>query len=174
MSTDIYQVRVLSKRGDRLTCQVRAFYPRTENDPPPSRTLALQFLWEPWQLFTEGPLYHLTGGNISRKQAEKLGRTAAIGRELAGKDICDGNWIRANVGRFISRVEVRERRWFLEDRWSEVGEGPPRIEAPPSVVVELPETQVAYIIKVTDPQWLAHLRAGMEWKTTAYDRDEKD
>jgi hypothetical protein len=102
--------------------------------------------------------YQVTGGAVTPEQAEELGQTAPIGRELADRDICDGDWIRANVGRFIRSVEVYDRAWVPGD---------PPDEVPPSV-------QATCDIIVTDPRWLEHLRPGMEWGTTAYDRDEKD
>src|SRR5262245_32157780 len=171
MSTDLYQVRVLSVAGKCLTCRVTAFYPRSENDPLPSRTLALQFLWEPWLWFSEGLSCNMTGGAITVKRAEELGRTAPIGRELVSRGICDGDWTRANVGRFISHVEVQDRRWLLGDRWSDVDEQLTQEPAPEGVVVGLPETQVTFVVTATDPRWLAHLRPGMEWGSTAYDKD---
>ncbi len=168
MSTDLYQVRVLTVEGSRLTCQVTAFDPRSEGDPPPSQTLALQFLWEPWMWFSEGLLGSMANLAVSPEQAELLGRSAPIGRELAGKDLCDGDWTRRNVGRFIQQVEVRDRRWFQGDHWGDVGAGPPSVDVPCNVVVGLPEAQGTFIITTTDPRWLEHLRQGMEWGSTAY------
>jgi hypothetical protein len=160
MSSDLYHVRVESVAGDRLTCRVTAYDPRDDQDPPPSRTLALQFLWETWEWFRLGLSYHVQGGGMSPERAEELGRVAPIGPELGGQDICDGDWIRANVGRFIRRVQARDRdigAW--RDEQGEVREGVP---------------QATLIITATDPRWLEHLRPGMEWETTSYDRDEKD
>jgi hypothetical protein len=71
-------------------------------------------------------------------------------------------------------VEVRDRRWFWGDRWSGVDERLPQEQVPEGVVVGLPETQVTYIITATDQRWLAHLHPGIEWGSTAYDKDEKD
>ncbi len=157
MSTDLYQVRVLSVGGNRFTCRVTALLSDTGDDLPPSRTLAVQFLWEPWRWFSEGLLYEVRGNTFTPEQAEELGRTAPIGRELADKDICDGDWTRANVARFIKEVEAYDRACVPgdspEDSWL---------------------TQGIYVICVTDPSWLEHLWPGMEWRTTAYDKDEKD
>ena len=154
--SEIYQVRVLKIAGDRLTCRVTALQPREPKEPPASKTLALMLLWEPWHLFSEGLYYAFQPEPVvTLEQAKTLGRTAPIGRELAGRDICDGDWMRANVGRFIRKVEVRGRR----------------------VVEEQPQTihvRATFVITVTDPRWLKHLRAGMEWGTAAYNRDEKD
>jgi hypothetical protein len=111
---------------------------------------------------------------MTREQVEELGRTAPIGRELAGKDICDGNWTRENASRFISHVEIRDRRWFLEDHWSDAGAQLAQAQPIEDVVMGLPETQVTCVITVTDPRWLDHLRPGMEWGSVAYDKDEKD
>jgi hypothetical protein len=157
VSTDLYQVRVLAVAENRVTCRVTALISGTGEDLPPSRTLALQFLWEPWRWFSEGLSREVSGGTVTPEQAEELGRTAPIGRELAGRDICDGDWTRANVARFIKEVEVY-------DRVCVPGDSPD----------ESWPTQGIYVITVTDLRWLAHLRPGMEWGTTAYDKDEKD
>jgi hypothetical protein len=160
MSTDLYRVRVLSVEGDRITCRVTAFIPQSDEDPPPSRTLALQFLWEPWYYFSIGLVHHMTDGRVSPEQAEELAQAAPIGRELAGKVICDGVWTRSNVGRFIRHVEVHDRRWVCRDCCAGNEEGY--------------DAQALFVIAVTEPRWLEHLRPGMEWETTAYDKDEKD
>ncbi|MGH7868551.1 MAG: hypothetical protein ACREP9_13230 [Candidatus Dormibacteraceae bacterium] len=160
MSTDLYNVRVLSVERDRLTCRVTAFDPRSEDDPPPSRTLALQFLWEPWERFSHGFFFSVAGGPGTSEQAEELGRAAPIGPELAGQDICDGDWIRANVNRFIRDVQVRDRGWICLDDCAGEENGYGAI--------------AVCTITVTDPRWVEHLRPGMEWGTTAYDRDDQD
>ena len=59
MSTDLYQVQVLSISGSKLTCRVAAHDP--DDGLPPSRTLALQFLWEPWLDFSQGLFHHVVG-----------------------------------------------------------------------------------------------------------------
>lgn len=101
-------------------------------------------------------------------QAEEFARTAPIGPELACRNIWDDDWIRANANRFISRVEVRDRRWHLNDGWSE---HLPELETSPGLVVGLPESQVTYIVIATQSQWLEHLRPRMRWGSTAYDKD---
>ncbi len=160
MSTDLYKVTVLSVDADRLSCRVTAYLPSDDNDPPPSKTLAFQFIWEPWYYFHIGLLNHMTGGVVTAEHARELARTAPIGSELIGQDICNGDWTRANVSRFIRDVEVRERGWICLDSCGgeENGYG----------------ALALFIITVTDPRWLEHLRPGMEWETTAYDKDEKD
>lgn len=152
MSNDLYRVRVLAVQGERLTRRVTALYPRGKDDPPPSLTLALQFLWGPWRWFREGLSGNVEGGVVSPKEAEELGRIAPISPELAGKDVCDGDWTRANACRFISGVEVGGRRWLLGDRWGRAGEGPPEVKAPEGVVVELPETEGDFVVTATDPR----------------------
>ena len=161
MSSDLYKVRVLSVEGDRLVCRVTSYDPRSEEDPPPSRTLALQFLWEPWYDFSHGSYTFVTGGPSTPEQAKELGRVAPIGRELADQDICDGDWIRANIDRFVRQVEVRDRNLVTRDCDDTDDE-------------VLLDPQATLIISVTDPKWLEHLRPGMEWETTAFDRDEHD
>src|SRR5262245_20753630 len=140
MSTDLYEVRVMSVEGDRLTYRVTALDDRGTEDPPASRTVGLQILWEPWDCFRLGLSYQVTGGKLTSGEAEELGRTAPIGRELAGRDICDGDWMRANVGRFIRSVEVHDRAWVPGD---------PPDDMPPSI-------SATCVITVTDPRWLHH------------------
>jgi hypothetical protein len=137
-----------------------ALDPSGQDDPAPSRTLALQFIWEPWLFFQSGLANHVTGGSFTPEQAEEVGRTAPIARELEGRNFCDGDWMRANVSRFVRAVEIRDRGWICLDSCGgeENGFG----------------TLATCVITATEPEWLEHLRPGMEWKTTAYDRDEKD
>jgi hypothetical protein len=155
MSTDLYQVQVLSISGSKLTCRVTAHDP--DAGLPPSRTLALQFLWEPWLYFSQGLFHRIVGADVTLDRAEDFWRTTAIGRELADWDICDGDWTRANVARFIHDVLVFDRVWIPSDSPDYSG-----------------ETRAIYLITVTDPRWLEHLRPRMEWGTTAYDMDDHD
>jgi hypothetical protein len=59
----------------------------------------------------------MTGSGVTPAQAEECSRTAPIERELTGRDIGDGDWIQANVARFIRHVKVRDGRRFLDNRW---------------------------------------------------------
>jgi hypothetical protein len=68
--------------------------------------------------------------------------------------------MRGNVGRYIRGVAVRDRAWICLDSCGGEENGFGALSV--------------CVITVTDPRWLEHLRPGMEWKTTAYDRDEKD
>jgi hypothetical protein len=149
-------VRVESVAGEVLTCRVTDAYGQ-ENAFPASRTLALWFLWEPWRNLNSGipvPGY-LCGLTVER--AGEVARSAPIGRELGGQDICDENWNRAHVARFIRCVGVRKRVRCHERYWHKR-----RDEERP---------QAIYDIVATDPRWLEHLSSGMAWDTTAYDAD---
>jgi hypothetical protein len=144
---------------DTLSCRLTDVLGR--DDPfPPSRTMALWLLWEPWRALRDGSFFSGDLGGMSAEQAQELARTAPIGQELRDRDFCDEGWNRANVGRFIRCVGVRDQysgseRWYEDDASRE----------------EMP--QATYFINATEPRWFDHLRVGMEWDTTAYDCDER-
>jgi hypothetical protein len=148
----------MSVEGDQLTCRVTDAYGRPDALVP-SRTFAFQLIWEAWLWLSKGAVLFEAKAGLNRTKAKRLAKVAPIGQEVAGHDICDGDWTRANVKQFVRRVKVRDR--YHEDKrfWHA-----PRAERP----------QATYVIMVTDPRWLSHMVPGLEWETTAYDKDEKD
>lgn len=153
----MYHVRVLSVEGDRFVCRVTAVYP----DEPlvPSRTLAFRFVWEPWYDLADGVTQHLPGGDhaITPEEARMKARAAPLAKELAGQDMDDLDWCCANADRFIRCVGVTD---IVAEGAADLG--PRESELGP---------QATYTIIATDPSWLVHLAAGMEWDTTAFDDD---
>jgi hypothetical protein len=144
---------------DTLVCRLTDALGRA--DPfPPSRTLAFLLVWQPWRALCRGSFFSGDLGGLSEEQARELARAAPIGQELRGQDFCDEGWNRANVGRFLRCVGVRDHYGGSERQYEADA---PREELP----------QATYTITATEPRWFAHLRVGMEWETTSYDCDER-
>jgi hypothetical protein len=164
MSAVLYEITVVANENDRLTLRVTDTYGQ-EWALIPSRSLALQFLWEPWHDIESRLKMMLTdyeygiADHDMAKEAEDAFRRAPIGREFLKNDcnIFDRDWVRENVGRFIRDVQVVDR----------VREGKEHMYGPRS---ERP--QATYIIHTTDPKWLRHLEVGMVWESPAYDMDD--
>lgn len=153
-----YIVRVLAVEGNRLTCRVNATY---HGEPiPPSRTLAFRFIWEPWEQLCGGGTGHLPeGAVVTLDEARERGRRAPLMRVLAGKDLRDDDWSRANADQFIFCVGVTDRLNYPD----------PALE----LYLDSALSQATFNISVTDPAWLEHLEPRMEWDTFGYDHDSR-
>jgi hypothetical protein len=160
MSTDLYQVHVLSVTGDQVTCQVTAIYPDAALVPSPS--LVVQFLWDVWERLqsgcvNDGGLSFGVKATVAAAEAKQLASHAAIG-QLAGAEDGDEEWVQRNTGRIVRSVEELEQatRPARELGFSSA------------------DTYRSVTLKIvlTDPIWSSHLRPGMEWRTTAYVMDD--
>jgi hypothetical protein len=157
--TTLYYVRIQSVAADTLVCRLTDALGR-DNPFPPSRTMALWLIWEPWHALDRGWFFSGDFGGLSAEQAQELAKAAPFGQEVRDRDYCDEDWNRANGGRFIRCVGVRDH-YSGSDRQFE--DDAPREERP----------QATYTITATAPRWFEHLRVGMDWETTAYDCDER-
>jgi hypothetical protein len=149
--TTLNRIRVVAVEGTRLTLHVAHTYGWLDDtDLLPSRTFALNLLWETVEGDDSSPL----------------------GQELAGPFFHEEeSRTRAIVGRFLSCVGVIDRR-NCDEMWRDSnheGWGGPEVFH--AKCQEQPSA--TYLIEVTDPRWLAHLTPGEEWDSTAYDQDEK-
>jgi hypothetical protein len=168
--TTINRVRVLSIDGSRISYHVDHVYGWDWNwQLVSSRTLALRFLWEPISGYFS-TLFHPTSGEIRGEELKQLACSTSFWMEVKMQDFLDEPWIQANVGRFISCVGMEDRQHF-DEMWND-----PNHEGwlDPGVSSETKKNPKAtYNIAVTDPKWLSHLSAGMEWDSTASDCDVK-
>jgi hypothetical protein len=143
-------MRVVAVDGPRLTLNVDHIYGwlRGATDLIPSRTFALNVLWEKVWGDTSTPL----------------------GRELAGPAFFeDEQRSPALVGRLISCVGMIDRRNF-DAMWRDSNHDGWYADPDPFETKEVPSA--TYLIAMTDPRWLSHLTPGREWDSTAYDQDE--
>jgi hypothetical protein len=109
----------------------------------------------------EDDLYFGINAPVTAGQAEDLARQAAIG-QLEGAEAGEDEWVRRNAGGIIRTIEVTEQepRPATELGYSVASCG---YEAFPRAL---------YRVVLTDPKWSSHMRAGMEWQTTAYVMEE--
>jgi hypothetical protein len=160
-----YQVQIQSVRDRFLECRVTEFMSWRRGSAHalfPSRTLALQFLCE--SAFDEGVLRgdFPLGRAIEREYPRpfpplNLWDYGANPDGPARSREAYEAWLKANINRFISCVGVVDRDHFdCQREWGE--DGKPLWEIP----------QATYVISVTDPQWLAHLRPGIVWESLAF------
>ncbi len=152
-----YHVLVQSIQENYLTCLVTK---RNEEQfgLASSRTLALGFLWDTteWDWW----LNHAPGAQaLEITEAEAQAHATPLGRELSEHDICEDDWLQANVDRFISCVGVVDR-CECDYLWQGA-------EAP----VKMP--RATYHIAVTDARLIEHLAPGMEWESCVWDRDRQ-
>jgi hypothetical protein len=126
----------------------------------PSRTLALQFLCE--SAFEGGvvsedcPLGRAIESEYPRYYLSWWDPEANPDAPANSREAYEA-WHETNIDRFISCVGVVDRYHCDQSKpwWDEGGDG---IRDDP---------QATYLIAVTDPRWLAHLRPGIEWETQA-------
>ena len=73
--------------------------------------------------------------------------TGPLGDEVTEDNIYDGDWMRENASRFVSSLRIEE----------------------PDVPDDVPVGAVAtYVIEVTDPRYLEHLKEGQKWHSAAF------
>jgi hypothetical protein len=154
MATDVYQVRVLSVDAGCLTCRVTVLYQGF--DLAASPTLAFEFLCDAWDRLKDGRVNRDNGsfginGPITADEARALANQTPFPPD---QDIVDEEWVHTTANRVIRSVEVMDHDVC-----------PPGENANDSQQRNLSAT---YLIHVADAGWLAHLRPGMQWRTTAY------
>jgi hypothetical protein len=167
----LWMVHVVELSGDRVELDVRQAHPDAGAFPD-SPTFALRVLHEPaWEL-------------DANFQERALG---ALGAACTSKQVLDDDWVTANVGRFIAKVEpqppsapaldddaaLRQLAAHLKlpaalDQLSEVDRG--RLDDAYGEfwkdASQLPVRR--YRITVTDPALLSHLTANARWPSAAF------
>ena len=159
----IYYVCDVEVRGDLLTCLVVSQNPNIGHpflDPSP--TLAFQFVCEPCLGEPFSPSYWPLaehGDCLTPEEFEELRRwmaDAPLRRVLpAGQWWGDNDFIHAHTPKVIRSVSVVNIRHAHRKVYN--------YPAP------MPES--TYLIRVWEPEFLAHLLPGLEWETTAYPRE---
>lgn len=166
--TTQHRVRVESVEGVRLRCHVDHF--AGEHWPwclISSRTLALQFLCESLQFEAIGrDLYW----EETHRGTQPTQPAPPLWQALEGRSGLDASWNRANVGRFVACVGMVDHQ-NCDDMW--VNTADPRWDEDPTLWETKPRPSATCLIAVTESRWIAHLTSGMEWESTAYDRDTR-
>ena len=145
MSTDTYGIRVLGKEASTVTLKVFLVYYDWDQIPY-SKDFFLMVLWDQadTRFGAGGPL----GDAITVPQicSEKF-RLEHASEYVESVDTIDCmNYPITNKEELATFYYEREGRWENEDKLA----------------------QVDFKITVTDPKWIAHLKPGMSWGTTAY------
>ncbi|WP_197909735.1 hypothetical protein [Gemmata massiliana] len=95
-------------------------------------------------------------------------RSSPLWKELAGRDLVDEHWNRANVGRFISCVGMVDHQ-HCDEMWANIADE--RWDADPNLWHTKERPSATCVIAVTSPQWLQHLIPGTEWDSVGYGHD---
>lgn len=145
MSTDLYGIRVLAKKGPTVTLKVFLVYYDWDQIPD-SKDFFLMVLWD--------------------KADTRFGGGGPLGDAITVSQICSESFRMAQAPAYVANVEKigsanypvtnreelstfyyeDEGRWENEDRLA----------------------QVDFLVTVTDPKWIEHLQPGMSWGSTAY------
>lgn len=164
MSSPIYFVEVSELNAERMLCIVSALPAMLGEgdryDFTPSPSLAVAFLWEPWDhmrrgmvasFFDDSPLCHLWCP-FGREEARRRAAGAYIGQVMPHE------WSETMfldfAPRVIAAVEIQdERRCGRVRRMSE------------------PLPECTYVVTPSHPRFLEHMAVGMRWDTTAYEME---
>lgn len=154
---DFYRVQIQSINGNCLSCRVTQLEgPELES----SLSLVFGFLWDTVDVegtWMRGP----DGDERTMELLPEVAQSSPLGQELAGRDFgADQNWNLENAERFISCFGVTDRRVVR------AGEDGKSTHYPRGAKVG----QAIYNIAVTDPQWISHLKPGMEWESRVWDQ----
>jgi hypothetical protein len=164
MSSPIYFVEVIDLSSERMSCIVSCtsaiLGERDRYDFSPSPSLAVAFLWEPWDNMRRGMVASFFDHSMLCSLWCPFGRDEAgdrAARAYIGQ-VMPHEWSQTMFLDFaphvIASVEIRDERRCGRVR---------RISEP------LPEC--TYVITPTDTRLLEHMALGMRWDTTAYEME---
>lgn len=146
MSDSLLEVTVKDKKNDVVIFEIKIISP-AEYYFYEKENFALQIIWEPIQI------YELSKSSIAR----------AISVDM----ITDNDWVLSNAGRYILAIEILSIRNYPDKN---------EIEKMGRLAFDdfrkkNGEPEAIFKIKVTDPKWVEHIKAGMQWKSTSFDME---
>lgn len=144
MATELFHVQVIEV-GDRHALFGLRIITGEQPDFPSGSSFALMLLYDPI--------------------VNDVTRDAPLGREITLDDTMNAEWLDEHIDEYIQSTELHDvknqpvtadlERMTLRER----GEFFRSLRAPSARLV----------VTVTRPEWLSHLRPGMQWDTAAYD-----
>lgn len=145
MSTDLYGIRVLEKTDTQVKLKVFLVYYDWDYIPS-SNDFFLMVLWDEADTRFDG------GG--------------ALGDKVSVDEICDEAYRLKNADKFIKEIKTLESLNYPIEDLSQYATF--YYERDGKWQDEDKLAQVDFLITVTDPKWIEHLKVGMSWATTAY------
>lgn len=177
MSSDLYDVRIAAVNGSKITFEVLTGTAGGPKDFASTRSFALNLIAE--ALPRSGA--HATPA--VRKRLAKKQAAAALTSALGGGNLeclVSEQWMHDHVAEYIVSSTLTKRRNNVAEKT--LAQREKAIAASFEGVAPSAKTRTAITaerwqkchnftleVVVTDPRWLAHLEAGVEFGTTAYD-----
>jgi len=183
MSSDCFDVRAKSVRGDEVILDVLTGTAGGYDDLCASRSFALVAMHGALQSAVDTVRYALPEDKASAEIQRLYAKhdAAALVKALETEDdwYVEERWMKKNIDRFIKSCELVEQRNNVGDE--ELSRRAVAIENEFGGTLYTNQSHLwgprrwalchNYTLRVivADPKWAAHLEEGLEWGTTAYD-----
>jgi hypothetical protein len=154
--SELFRVQVLHIVRDTVTLQLVIVHP-DQRYFYATKSFALQLIWEPVYVS-----YEFEGNTVCVHEANALGAAVSV------ENIQDAHFMITHQDRFITSVEIVETANYpVQVAFDTLSDS--EFEAYWKDLTHLP--QAVLKITVIEPKWIAHLKAGMAWDSTAYNME---